>query len=239
MDSIIEFFSKEQYDEREPSTLLSMLLTLDLSTCGGIVVQKDVDGAVSAHTQNEGGLEEGVYVVHGLVAALDLPPITHKSQLMPKPAWAKQSISIVGLGTPSFDKALSTVYRPGCFEDWSPSHYGPFFALEFSNCYVTRISSVRGQPAIFFTQQVDPNGVMADILSSAGIHLDDNRVQYFCRDPTSEDGFVAEDPALFRIGQIVELQVSFTSVPLWGRKGMFRMATKLRAIAILDTYLQQ
>ncbi|KAI0311293.1 hypothetical protein OF83DRAFT_1029255, partial [Amylostereum chailletii] len=189
------------------------------------------------------------YIVHGLVAALDLPPITHKSQLMPKPAWAKQSISIIILGTPSFDKAvegqmlihdqLSTAYRPGCFEEWSPSHYGPFFALKFSNRYVTRSSSVRGQPAIPFTQQVDPNGVMADILSSAGTHLDDNRVQYFHRDPTSEDGFVAEDPALFRIGQIIELQVLFTSVPLWGRKGMFRMTTKLRAIAILDTYFQQ
>lgn len=42
-----------------------------------------------------------------------------------------------------------------------------------------------------------------------------------------------------RIGQIVQLQVSFTSVPLWGRKGGFRMASKLRSVTILDRKLQE
>lgn len=47
------------------------------------------------------------------------------------------------------------------------------------------------------------------------------------------------DPAIFRVGHVVQLQVSFAAVPKWGGTGKHQMACKLRSIAVLDTQVQE
>lgn len=49
--------------------------------------------------------------------------------------------------------------------------------------------------------------------------------------------FIAFDPARFRIGDIIELQMNVVAVPVKG--GRFKMITQLRTLAKLNNYFSQ
>ncbi|KAI0060626.1 hypothetical protein BV25DRAFT_1807174 [Artomyces pyxidatus] len=197
---------------------------------------------------------EAVFEVQGVLLAFDLPPITSKSQILPKPAWAKQSVKVVGLGAPEFDQAiagigavhrrLSGLYKVDALQAWAAGRQAQFPELDFSNRYVTPHSLVRGQLASPFGAYIDPHDILATATKAIGLHVDDNIVLYYDKPSdylpvASEVIFREIDPAVIRAGQIVQLQVSFSTVPMWGRKGMYRMVSKLRSVTILDRELHE
>ncbi|KAI0054297.1 hypothetical protein BV25DRAFT_1817240, partial [Artomyces pyxidatus] len=188
---------------------------------------------------------EAVFEVQGVLLAFDLPPITSKSQIQPKPAWAKQSVKVVGLGAPEFDQAIagigavhrkmSGLYKVDALQAWAAGRQAQFAELDFSNRYVTPHNLVRGQVASPFGAYIDPHDILATATKAIGLHVDDNIVLYY----ECLLIFREIDPAVIRAGQIVQLQVSFSTVPMWGRKGMYRMVSKLRSVTILDRELHE
>lgn len=47
------------------------------------------------------------------------------------------------------------------------------------------------------------------------------------------------DPAVFRHGQLVQVQASFSTIPMSGNKGTHKMLLKLRSVALIDRSMQQ
>ncbi|KAI0037821.1 hypothetical protein FA95DRAFT_1470331, partial [Auriscalpium vulgare] len=194
---------------------------------------------------------EAVFEVQGVLIDFDLPPVTDKNQLMPKPAWAKQSVKICGLGSQVFDlsirgirtleRKIASLYKVGALQEWSPSVIGEWPSLDFATRYVTPHAFAKGQHAVPFSKDVDPQGILAKTTSSVGVHLEDNHVLYYEAQHDENNMVVYHpiDPAVIRIGQIVQLQVAFTSVPLWGKKGQHQLACKLRSLVILDRNVQE
>ncbi|KAI0039943.1 hypothetical protein FA95DRAFT_1471079, partial [Auriscalpium vulgare] len=189
---------------------------------------------------------EAVFEVQGVLMDFDLPPVTDKDQIMPKPAWAKQSVKICGLGSQVFDSAIrglrtlerriASLYKVGALQEWSPSLVGEWPSLDFATRYVTPHTFAKGQLVVPFSKDVDPQGILSKTMASVGAHVEDNQVLYYEAqyNEKSKVAFQPVDPAVIRIGHIVQLQVAFTSVPLWGKKSQHRLACKLRSIAILD-----
>ncbi|KAI0037262.1 hypothetical protein FA95DRAFT_1614430 [Auriscalpium vulgare] len=170
---------------------------------------------------------------------------------MPKPAWAKQAVKICGLGSQIFDSAIrglrtlecriAALYKVGAVQEWSPSAIGEWPSLDFATRYVTPHAFAKGQHAVPFPKDVDPQGILLKTTSPVGIHLEDNHVLYYeaCHIEKNKVVYQPVDPAVIRIGQIVQLQVAFTSVPLWGKKGQHQLACKLRSLVILDRNVQE
>ncbi|KAA1478959.1 hypothetical protein DENSPDRAFT_788611, partial [Dentipellis sp. KUC8613] len=201
--------------------------------------------------QEEGGDEEAVFEVQGVLVGLDLPPILARNQLPERISWAKQGVQITGLGHPFFGEAVAAIlaihrclgrtYSLEGLRSWICPQFGHFHSLDFSNRYITPTTLVNGEPSVPFSSLVDPAGALLAATQHFGAHLADNEVLYFERlEHSPEDIQYQEvDPAVFRAGQIVQLQVSFTTVPLAGRKGTFQLLCKLRSVAILDRQLQE
>ncbi|KAI0038992.1 hypothetical protein FA95DRAFT_1457206, partial [Auriscalpium vulgare] len=174
-------------------------------------------------------VEEAIFVTRGLLMDKDLPPITDKSQLNGRPLMAKQTVSLAGLESPLFNSALgailavhgqmSSLFAEGELQEWLPSRDDDQVTLELSNRYVTRKEYAQGQLSVPFLRGVDPSGVIHDETSREGVHTTDNQVSYYERLTTAGDGFEYKEvePAVFRIGQIVEVQFALGSVPLAGR----------------------
>ncbi|KAF8220722.1 hypothetical protein L208DRAFT_1020340, partial [Tricholoma matsutake] len=94
-----------------------------------------------------------------------------------------------------------------------------------------------------FQKDVDPYGVLVNVVVSDAmhsyIHTDDNQVQYFTtfKGVGSERRFESCGPQIFRIGDIVQVQVSFVTIPVQGNK--HKMLVVLRSMALLDGSLSK
>ncbi|KAI0039293.1 hypothetical protein FA95DRAFT_1612686 [Auriscalpium vulgare] len=217
-----------------------------------LILEKNEDGTATVMTPDGAEMIEATLEVQGVLVSYDLPPVTNRKQIGPKPAWAKQSVKIMGFGAPEFQQAvrgfkdvhhrLSSLYKLNALEPHGLDAPDSALELDFSSRYVTPRNQVKGEIAIPFGSIIDPNGILMSTMAGVGSHLEDNQVLYYdcLKDPmTGQPHFVPIDPSILRIGQVVQLQVAFASVPLWGRKGSFRMVAKLRSIAILDRGLQE
>ncbi|KAI0041272.1 hypothetical protein FA95DRAFT_1501742, partial [Auriscalpium vulgare] len=193
---------------------------------------------------------EAVFVMRGVVVAHDLPPITNRKQLPDRAHWAKQAVSIVGLGAPHFTRAagailgihqrMSALFRDGDFKKWQADFRGDHVVISLTNRYITLKEQVDGQPAVPFPEHVDPLHILRDATARHGVHTEDNDVLYYVRDANGRYALYKEvDPAVFRAGQVVEVQFSFASVPLSGRTHIHQMILKMRSLALLDRGIQE
>ncbi|KAI0054468.1 hypothetical protein BV25DRAFT_1789615, partial [Artomyces pyxidatus] len=127
---------------------------------------------------------EAVFEVQGVLMSFDLPPITSREQLEPKPQWAKQSVHIMGFGAPEFDQALEAVnlvhrrmselYRLGSVKDRvvdDDDEAEGTVPLDFSNRYVTPKSRVNKRTAVPFDPLIDPHKILERTMKSIGQHL--------------------------------------------------------------------
>ncbi|KAI0043095.1 hypothetical protein FA95DRAFT_1499128 [Auriscalpium vulgare] len=194
---------------------------------------------------------EATLEVQGVLVDYDLPPVTTKAQIGAKPLWAKQAVKLMGFGAPEFTNAVNglrdihrrigSMYKVKSFEDHALNMAGCTMELNFATRFITPHSQVKGEAPIAFGNFVDPHGLLANAMTGVGSHLEDNQVLYYdCLKDQATGSLVYTpiDPSILRVGQIVQLQVAFGSVPLWGKKGSYRMVSKLRSIAILDRELQ-
>ncbi|KAF8220010.1 hypothetical protein L208DRAFT_1336227, partial [Tricholoma matsutake] len=192
--------------------------------------------------------EEAIFTMQGILTLKDMPPILEKPRIShQRIKYLHQSITLSGLGSPTFEQVILAAqeiyghfdrqFTEGTLESWNNSPENSM-ALNISNRYLTPQTEAGAQPSIPFFKGVDPRNILKNLsrgdLSQAHIHTEDNQVQYFVlhRGRAGECKYEECEPQQFRIGDIVQVQMSFVAVPIKG--GMHKMLTVLRLIALLD-----
>jgi len=124
-----------------------------------------------------------------------------------------------------------------------------------SNRYLTPLKDMSALvESVPFHKGVDPRNILRDMAKNNHIHTEDNYVGYFSmhRDSNGQrrsitklskvdkrnsllfwiHRFQACEPQVFRVGDIVQVQLSFVVIPVKG--GRRKMLTVLRSLALLD-----
>ncbi|KAF8811310.1 hypothetical protein BYT27DRAFT_7034303, partial [Phlegmacium glaucopus] len=188
-------------------------------------------------------MEEAVFTVQGIIISKDLPPIYEKPRIpVNRFKYLRQNVSLTGAGSATFSSALDAaqvIYRhfdrqfpEGLLEAWSAD--STLDSLDISNRYLTPLRDISGLEDVPFHKGVDPRGVLRDMAKNDHIHTEDNYVGYFSthRDSDGHRRFKSCEPQIFRVGDIVQAQLSFVVIPV--KAGRRKMLTVLRSLALLD-----
>jgi hypothetical protein len=107
--------------------------------------------------------------------------------------YLRQGITLTGLGTPTFDKAIQSaqeiyaeyqrLFTEDKLEQWNPADYAGHDALDASNRYLTPKRDAPNMDSIPFQTSVDPHDILADMAKKGEyIHGIENRVYYYILD---------------------------------------------------------
>jgi hypothetical protein len=101
----------------------------------------------------------------------------------------RQSISITGAGTTTFNEALKAVqeiytlfhrqFPDGKLESWNTPDYAGHTAIDISNRYFTPKRDAPKMEHIPFGEAVDPHGILEDMAKSGYVHGEENKVSYY------------------------------------------------------------
>ncbi|TFK62137.1 hypothetical protein BDN72DRAFT_863065 [Pluteus cervinus] len=167
--------------------------------------------------------EEIVFTIQGFIAEKTLPPVLHLPlQLENQPALLTQQVTITGLNTAPFERAVSAILDlfPVLYRQFPDGQFDPLIIkrcpitdgrmLTFSNRYFTRRKDGPALEAIDFPADIDPLGILKARISTSIIHTQENEVEYYMRLTNSEGlpTFQKTSPQTFRIGDLVQLQFS-------------------------------
>jgi hypothetical protein len=104
----------------------------------------------------------------------------------------RQGVTITGLGTPTFEKAVEVAqevyevlkreFPEGQLEGWTASNFRGHYALGISNRYFTPIKDAKDMAHIPFDSVVDPRGILESMAKAGYIHSEENIVQYYTRE---------------------------------------------------------
>ncbi|KAF8234726.1 hypothetical protein L208DRAFT_1260445 [Tricholoma matsutake] len=143
--------------------------------------------------------------------------------------YLKQAIGITGLGTPTFANALDAAqeiyghfnqqFMEGILETWSCSGdtEGPW--IDVSNRYLTPIRDAQDVESIPFDKGINPYGILQDMARGDGSCSSEHIILFkqtktYIRLATFR--FNACEPQMFHVGDIMQLQLSFVTVPVKG-----------------------
>ncbi|KAF8874343.1 hypothetical protein BD779DRAFT_1451004 [Infundibulicybe gibba] len=198
----------------------------------------------------DGEVEELVVTVSGILSEVGLPPIREKpTATVGQFKFLRQGVVITGLGSPTFEAAVEATFEiyeifrrefpEGKLEEWAATRYQDYSALPFSNRYVTPLRDAPNMEHIPFEASVDPQGHLESMVAHGFVHGDDNIVEYYTQKASGEEGptFTKANPQIFRVGDLVDIQVSYIVVPLKSHK--FKMLPVLRTIALVDSTFSQ
>jgi hypothetical protein len=101
----------------------------------------------------------------------------------------RQTVKVTGLGDTSFAQALdhlerahlkiSNNFADGAVEDYQPSMFNTFGAIEAGCRYLTKKNGANASDHIDFVDGVDPDGTLRSLMGDDYIHTEDNKVDYF------------------------------------------------------------
>ncbi|KAF8585664.1 hypothetical protein K439DRAFT_1615796 [Ramaria rubella] len=158
-----------------------------------------------------------------------------------------QYVTITGLDQVVFKKNLMAIYalhdiyakwlKDGVVDMWMASTYQNYPAILFTSRYLSPRSH---GDAVAISELVDPLGFLGKCKDQL-IYTRSNVVNYY-KHSMSTDGQNTEyeeiDPAVFRLGHIVELQVAFY-LCLSNAKGWWFFNPTLCSISVIDTSIDQ
>ncbi|KAL6305009.1 hypothetical protein BKA93DRAFT_699247, partial [Sparassis latifolia] len=156
---------------------------------------------------------------------------------------ATQSVKLTGLSSPIFAEAVKGVIAihqlfaqhldKGMLIPWSPTCEHDKLVLEFSNRYLSFMRDMEDNNEIPIGNDVDLFGILRSHIRDEK-YLTNNVVQYFehITRPSGETSIVVVKLSVIQEGQLIELQVTFCTVPI--SKGCMLMLSKLQLICILD-----
>ncbi|PBK87462.1 hypothetical protein ARMGADRAFT_1085482 [Armillaria gallica] len=176
----------------------------------------------------EDAATEVLFVVHGAVSSRDLAPMISKVNTK-KALYLRQGLTVTGYGAESFARAVEAI--PKLFALFSRD-IGEHNMSEM-DCMAQDLSE------LLITKDMDPHGYLANIAGDKYVYTDDNQVRFYERKTTAsgEREFVEVSPNKIQVGDIVEMHVSFTAVPLKG--GRKKVVSVLRSITLLDGNLTE
>ncbi|KAF8882598.1 hypothetical protein BD779DRAFT_1444737, partial [Infundibulicybe gibba] len=193
--------------------------------------------------------EECMFTLKGVISSVDLPPIYEKPSMgTAQYKFMRQSLMLTGIGSPTFElavKAADEIYDifhrefpEGRLERWQSEWHGAFAGLAMSNRYFTPKRDTPDMIHIPFGTTIDPRGILENMRKEGYVHGEENEVMYYNQQTNQgHTKFIKANPQIFRVGDIVEVQVSFIVVPL--KKEKYKMAITLQAVAMLDGSFSQ
>ncbi|KAI0091807.1 hypothetical protein BDY19DRAFT_991481 [Irpex rosettiformis] len=206
------------------------------------------DLVYSGEQQDSVEREEIVVTLQGFILRCNLSPITRNDQLSKNPVAAKQSLVLTGLGNDDFETAARAVLEihtlfastlpDNALLPWKPIRDEDFVCIEFSNRFFETGGDSESR-IVQLSADIDPMGFLRAHCPT-GRHTEDNVVLYYERhiNPNSgEKTYLACKPVCVRVGQLVEIQASFCTVPI--TKGRHTMLSKLRVVCILGNPVQE
>ena len=163
---------------------------------------------------------------------------------------------ITGAGLPRFNDAVlalrtiesvfSREFREDQLETYQSSTHHNYPSIEASNRYFSTRKDIPSNDFLHLPTTIDPRGYLKELQYQDLIYTADNVVEYYEAKGTSsvqlcqsstwliqciDDRMVAFDPAKFRLGDIVEAQLSFMAIPV---RNKYRMRVILRSIALVN-----
>ncbi|KIM84094.1 hypothetical protein PILCRDRAFT_68465, partial [Piloderma croceum F 1598] len=191
--------------------------------------------------------EEIMMRVQGIISLKDLPPLTNKPRSVQ--LWTnihlRQAVSLTGLGTEKFEQSIDAIihihtifsrtFKDGLLDPWLLSAFKDHNAIDISNRYFTSHRQSPNTVQLPFHKLVDPDRILEGMVDRDIVHSEENDVQYFelnTKNGDTREQYIRTDPTKFRIGDHVEVQMSFVGVPLKG--GKVQMMAVLRALTLLD-----
>ncbi|KAF8222859.1 hypothetical protein L208DRAFT_1320145 [Tricholoma matsutake] len=191
--------------------------------------------------------EELVLPLQEILCRKDLPPIrkTRKIEFR-QLRYLQQLVMLTSLGSSSMRDSITAIQAihhtflravpDDSMEEWAPTMFEDYEAVDMGNRYFTNRKHISSSEVVRFKAGVDPDGMLEAVSEGTDVaHTWENEVEYFelCKHTGGQKRYNVIDPIKFRIGDIVEAQVSFVVVPLKGKK--YKMIIVLRALTLLDS----
>ncbi|RDB23244.1 hypothetical protein Hypma_009685 [Hypsizygus marmoreus] len=197
-------------------------------------------------TANDKPVQELVLSVQGILRWRDLPPVTGtRDRLQGRLLALRQQVDIVGLGSSAFVKSLDKIqdihelFSRTVPNDkllpWSPESYADGVAISAANRYFTLTRFAGDEASVPLDEICDPTGMLRALTLDGLSHTEDNEVKYFtcATSPTGSKTYESSVPSAFKVGDIVEIQMSLIGVPI--KDGSVKMIPKLRALTMLSS----
>ncbi|KAF9465393.1 hypothetical protein BDZ94DRAFT_1307255 [Collybia nuda] len=195
----------------------------------------------------DGVLEEIVLRIQGIICKKNLPPIrnpipSHRVQFY------KQLVTLTAFNSPYFQSCIDNIHDihqkfsqrmpENSLEPLVMEMFEEYRAITISNRYCTSRNKSPTHSSIPFKSCVDPDQILQFSMGAEFIHTAENEVEYFkfYPDENGSNQYRNMDPSLFRIGDIVEVQLSFVVVPVKNNRS--KMINVLRAVTLLDPKYQ-
>jgi hypothetical protein len=138
-------------------------------------------------------------------------------------------------------------------EEWGPGTYQGSPTIDMANRYFTDRHDMGNEAPVSFQPDVDPRCILQNAMGDQFVHLEENEVYYYesfynngsPRQVLTQSNvgchriwslvysYRTINPMRFRIGDIVEAQISFIAIPLKNRQ--YKMLVVLRAITLIDS----
>ncbi|KAK0494085.1 hypothetical protein EDD18DRAFT_1077907 [Armillaria luteobubalina] len=128
-------------------------------------------------------------------------------------------------------------FQEGEVEEWTQLTVQGQDTIKFSNRYFMPCSQSIEGDSVPFPTDVDPNGTLQRLAGTQWIHAEDNEVRYYRGATLTRAGgggnrYIVAKPQTFRVGDIVEVQMSMVFVK--DKRGRVKMKTILRVIAMVN-----
>ncbi|KAF7968166.1 hypothetical protein HWV62_31706 [Athelia sp. TMB] len=205
-----------------------------------------------ARKEGDADVKEVVLRVQGAICHHQLPPVLGSRITANNEArFMKQSIRLTGFGCKQFQQAVNSAANlvafmgqnmdDGSIEQWAPVRFQAWPALEFSNRYFVHQNTEGDMVPVAYSENMDPDGVLAEMAGEDWVHTADNQVSFYKRDAVSDEKprFVPFDPSMFKKGDLVEVQFSMVAVKQRGKDEQHNVRLILRAVAMLDDKLSK
>ncbi|KAF8236765.1 hypothetical protein L208DRAFT_1250718 [Tricholoma matsutake] len=204
---------------------------------------------ISRQGNDETAKEEVIFTIQGIIKAKDLPPVMAKPRSY-RYKYLHQSITLTGLGSPTFSSALSAVktiydcfdrqFEEHTLDPWTESEVADGIpeSIDLSNRYFTPATEAGGMKDTPFLPGIDPKGILQSMgqgdRTLSFVHTKDNQVHYFstCRLNEGARKYENCEPQMFWAGDIVQAQVSFVAIPVKG--GKCKLLSMLCSLALLE-----
>ena len=122
--------------------------------------------------------------------------------------------------------------------------------VDIANRYFSDKRHVQSEDIIELPRDIDPRGVLKKAAAGQYVYTSENEVKYFRKVKVEEEvkcvlcllifikyRYATVPPMEFRVGDAVEVQLSFVGITISG--GKYKILLVLRAITLLDTTLSK
>ncbi|THU79414.1 hypothetical protein K435DRAFT_697816, partial [Dendrothele bispora CBS 962.96] len=184
--------------------------------------------------------QETIFRLQGVIYEKELPPL----KISRYPLYLRQHVGITGLGLSYMTRAIENLHqifasfqRTLNQEELTPwtgdNSYQPFEGVTANCRYFTAGTNASTRQSIPFQKDVDPEGVLQQMLRDGIVHTEENAVLYMKASKSGPNLKYSDiSPSSFSIGDIVEIQ--FTVMSIRQKEGNYKMITVLKSLTVLD-----